>query len=116
MHLYYVEKKGEPFSYDMYRLEEPIVLDIQLEELVIIDPRFKRYVKKMIPLGIESTQEMVHWFQLCKFKKVKGLGKGFYDLVRQFISSQQKYEELYHAALGSEEYYDDEEDRTDYNE
>lgn len=114
--LYYVQKKGEPFSYDMYRLEEPIVLDIQLEELVIIDPRFKRYIKKMIPLGIESTQEMVHWFQLCKFKKVKGLGKGFYDLVRQFISSQQKYEELYHAALGSEEYYDDEEDRTDYNE
>ena len=113
--LYYVQLKGVAFSYDSYRLEEPDVIDIRLEELVIIDHRFKRYVKKMLPLGISTTQEMVHWFQLCKFKKVKGLGKGFYSLVREFIDSQPNFEKLYVDTFGEEEYFEDEE-RTDYNE
>ena len=114
--LYYVQKKGVEFSYDQYRLEEPTVLDIRLEELVIIDQRFKRYAKKMIPLGIETTQEMVHWYQLCKFKKVKGLGKVFYALVREFIESQSDFEKKYAVVFGEKELFDDEENRTDFNE
>ena len=69
----------------------------------------------MIPLGIETTQEMVHWFQFCKFKKVSGLGKGFYSLVREFIDSQEHYNELYVLKFGEQECFIDEE-RTDYNE
>lgn len=116
--LYYVQKKGEPFKYDLYRIEEPTVIDIQLEELVILDSRFKRYVKKMLPLGICTTQEMIHWYQLCKFKKVKGLGKGFYALLREFLDSQTEYQERYKSIIKKEGYQDCYEDfsRTDYNE
>ena len=101
----------------MYHIEEPAVIDIRLEELAIIEPRFKRYVKKMIPLGIQTTQEMIHWYQLCKFKKVKGLGKNFYALVREFIDSQEKYTETYQLKFGgqNEEFYEDD-SRTDFNE
>ena len=115
--LYYVQKKGEPFNYDLYRIEEPAVIDIRLEELAIIEPRFKRYVKIMIPLGIQTTQEMIHWYQLCKFKRVKGLGKNFYALVREFIDSQEKYTETYQLKFGgqNEEFYEDD-SRTDFNE
>ena len=114
--LYYVQKKGEKFSYDYYRFEEPKVIDITLEELAIVDNRFVRYVRKMIPLGIETTQEMVHWFQLCKFKKVRGLGKGFYSLVREFINSQEHYNELYVSKYGEDKECFIDEERTDYNE
>ena len=113
--LYYVQKNGVEFSYDSYRLEEPAVLDIPLEELVVIDSRFKRYVKKIIPLGVTETQEMVHWYQLCKFKRVKGLGKGFYSLVREFIDSQEQYKELYNSKFEKQECFENGE-RTDYNE
>ncbi len=116
--LYYVQKKGKPFNYDFYRIEEPSVIDIQLEELAIIDPRFKRYIRKMIPLGIQTTQEMIHWYQLCKFKRIKGLGKGFYALVREFIDSQQEYEDKYQSKFGTKECVELYEDtsRTDFNE
>ena len=113
--LYYVQKKGVEFSYENYRLEEPTVLDISLEELIIIEPKFKRYVKKMLPLNVTTTQELVHWFQLCKFKRVKGLGKGFYSLVREFIDTQDHYIELYNESFKKEDWFQDEE-RTDYNE
>ena len=115
--LYYVQKRGEKFQYDSYRIEEPTVLDIPLEELVMIDHRFKRYVKIMIPLGIETTQMMIHWYQLCKFKRVKGLGKNFYALIREFIDTQSNYEEKYESLFGvkNQELLDDEE-RIDFNE
>lgn len=113
--LYYVHKTGNKFDYSMYRTEEPRVIDIHLEELIVIEPRFKRYVRKVIPLGIMTTQEMVHAYHLCKFKRVKGLGKGFYNLVDTFIRNQDDYSKKYFEIYGTGDTFNEEE-RTDYNE
>ena len=113
--MYYVQKTGCEFDYSKYRTEEPQVSDIRLEELVVIEPRCKRYVRKVIPLGIMTTQEMVHAYQLCKFKRVKGLGKGFYNLVSTFIENQESYSRKYFDIYGNGDSLDEEE-RADYNE
>ena len=113
--LYYVHKTGNEFDYSMYRTEEPQVIDIRLEELIVIEPRFKRYVRKLIPLGIRMTQEMVHAYHLCKFKRVKGLGKGFYNLVSAFIENQETYSKKYFNIYGMGDTLDEEE-RADFNE
>ena len=113
--LYYVQKKGTVFDYSMYRIEEPNVIDIPLEELVVIEPGFRRYSKKLIPLEITTSQQMVHTYHICGFKKVKGLGKGFYGLVRKFIDKQDDYREKYiETCRGG--ILEDEEAREDYNE
>lgn len=114
--LYYVQKSGNEFSYDMYRLEEPAVIDIPLERLVVIEPGFRRYMKCLVPMEIETTGEMVHTYHICGFKNKKGLGKGFYNLVEQFIENQSEYREKYLDLYGKEDMIYDEEDRADYNE
>lgn len=114
--LYYVQKTGNAFSYDMYRTEDPVVMDITLEQLAEIDPGFRKYIKKLLPLGIETTQEMVHKYYVCAFKRVKGIGKGFYKYVEDFISRQEDYRQKYYEIYGEENVLYGEEDRTDYNE
>ena len=113
--LYYVHKTGKEFYYSMYHTEEPQVIDIRLEELVVIEPRFRKYIKKIVPLGIMTTQELVHNYHICKFKRVKGLGKGFYNLVADFISNQEAYVKKYFDIYGNGDSLDEEE-RADYNE
>jgi transposase len=114
--LYYVHKTGNAFDYDMYRTEEPDVMDIPFEQLVEIEPAFRRYIRKLIPLGIETTQEMVHKYHICAFKKVSGLGKGFYNLVDRFIQEQDYYRNRHYEIYGEENMLYGEEDREDFNE
>ncbi|MBR3245782.1 MAG: transposase [Parasporobacterium sp.] len=114
--LYYVQKTGNEFDYEKYRIEEPEVIDISLDRLIEIEPAFRRYIKKIIPMNITTTQEMVHVYHICGFKRVKGLGKGFYGLVRKFIENQNEYRERYFEIYGKDDIIYDEEDRDDYNE
>jgi hypothetical protein len=114
--LYYVHKTGNAFDYDMYRTEEPEVMDIPLEQLVEIEPAFRRYIRKLVPLGIETTQEMVHKYHICAFKKVRGLGKAFYNLVDRFIQEQDYYRNRHYEIYGEENMLYGEEDRDDFNE
>jgi hypothetical protein len=114
--LYYVHKTGNAFDYDMYRTEEPEVMDIPLEQLVEIEPAFRRYIRKLIPLEIETTQEMVHKYHICAFKKVRGLGKAFYNLVDRFIQEQDYYRNRHYEIYGEENMLYGEEDRDDFNE
>lgn len=89
--LYYVQLSGEPFDYSRYQTEEPEVIDLPLADLVNYDKRFKRYLGRLYDLGITTTQEMVHAYYICRFKREKGFGKNFYYLVRQFIDNQDVY-------------------------
>jgi hypothetical protein len=100
----------------MYRTEEPTVMEITLEQLVEIDPSFRKHIKRLIPLGIETTQEMVHNYHICAFKKVKGLGKAFYNNVERFIREQDYYRTRYYELYGEEAVLYGEEDREDFNE
>lgn len=90
--LYYMSLRGEKFSYEKYRMmTEPDVIDISIEELAEKDPAFKRYVRILISNKIHTTKQMVHSYYLCDLTNMKGLGKKFYGLLKEFIGNQEKY-------------------------
>ena len=64
-----------------------------------INPAFKRYVAPLASMHVGTTKQMVHAFSQCQLKDVRGLGKKFFGLVREFIHDQadyvNKYKELY---------------------
>ena len=90
--LYFMSLRGEEFSYEKYRMmTEPDVIDISIEELANKDPAFKRYVRILISGNIHTTKQMVHSYYLCDLMNIKGLGKKFYGLLKEFIENQEKY-------------------------
>ena len=90
--LYFMSLRGEEFSYEKYRMmAEPDVIDISIEELATKDPAFRRYVRILISGNIHTTKQMVHSYYLCDLTNIKGLGKKFYGLLKEFIGNQEKY-------------------------
>ena len=90
--LYFMSLRGEEFSYEKYRMmTEPDVIDISIEELANKDPAFRRYVRILISGNIHTTKQMVHSYYLCDLTNIKGLGKKFYGLLKEFIGNQEKY-------------------------
>ena len=79
-------------------MTEPDIMDIPIEELPKYEPMFKRYVRILISSDIHTTKEMVHRFYLCDLTNIKGLGKKFYGLLREFIDNQDRYRKLYPEA------------------
>lgn len=95
--LYAMQMKAEPFSYDNYTLiQDTIVIDISLDDLVALNPDFKRYVRILKANGITTTTEMVDQYYACKLKDYRGLGKKFYGLIRDFITNQKQYRDQYY--------------------
>ena len=102
--LWNMQRKAEPFTYDGYTLiQNSIVIDISLEDLVALNPDFKRYVRVLKANGIETTTQMVDQYYACKLKEYRGLGKKFYGLIRDFITNQKSYREQYY-----EQHHEDE--------
>ena len=94
--LYYMQKKGEPFSYEQYELAHDIdVIDIPIESLISINPSFRRYYRSLSQLEIKTTRELIHKYSECQLKSVKGLGKKFFTLVKEFINNQTFYQNEY---------------------
>ena len=90
--LYFMSLRGEEFSYEKYRMmTEPDVIDISIEELAIKEPAFRRYVRILISGNIHTAKQMVHSYYLCDLTNIKGLGKKFYGLLKEFIENQEKY-------------------------
>lgn len=91
--LYYMQMRGEAFSYEKYTMmNEPKVINLPLIQLVQINPSFKRYVSPLAAVHIGTSAEMVHAYYQCQLKNVRGIGKNFFSLVRDFISNQKEYE------------------------
>ena len=94
--LYHMMLRGEEFSYDSYRFPvEPEVMDMTIDELCMLEPQFRRYVKPLHAAGIATTSQLVHEFYTCRLTTVGGLGKKFYGLVKEFIENQQACKKLY---------------------
>jgi len=90
--LYFMSLRGEEFSYEKYRMmTEPDVIDISIEELANKEPAFKRYVRILISGNIHTTKQLVHSYYLCDLTNIKGLGKKFYGLLKEYIGNQEKY-------------------------
>ena len=99
--LYYMQKKGEPFSYEQYELAHNIeVINMPIESLISINPSFRRYSRSLSQLGIATTQELIHKYSECQLKSAKGLGKKFFTLVKEFINNQTFYQNEYNIIRG----------------
>ena len=49
----------------------------------------------MFKENIYTTRQLVHAYFMCTLKDVKGCGKNFFSLIKDFIENQDKYNELY---------------------
>lgn len=94
--LYFMQRRGVPFSYDQYKLIcNPSVLDINIDQLAVLNPEFKRYIRSLTAANIQSSADLVNKYLNCQLKEIHGLGKKFFGLVNDFINNQAKYRDLY---------------------
>ena len=94
--LYYMTMRGEPFSYEKYNfIVDPVVMDISIDDLAILNPSFKRYIRLLNKEGITGTKDLVHKFAICSLNQVRGLGKNFFALLKDFIEHQDYYRDSY---------------------
>lgn len=102
--MYYVSLRGEPFSYEKYKMiNEPDVLNVSVETLVLLEPSFKRYLRFLYQNDIKDTKTLVHKYFICELPSIKGLGKNFFALVKDFINNQKKYNESYERMVSNED-------------
>jgi len=93
--MYHMVLNNQPFSYESYTMiTEPDVLNISIECLVKLNPAFKRYMRHLISNNITDTKQLVHKYYICELSGMKGLGKNFFALTKDFISNQKKYQKL----------------------
>lgn len=87
-----MQLNGQEFSYKAYKsAEPPKVINITILQLSQINPEFKRYITPLGRAEIYNTEIMVRSFTECRLKNVRGVGKKFYGLVREFIDNQDYY-------------------------
>ena len=90
--MYYMVLRGEKFSYEKYKMVTvPDVIDISIETLVALNPGFKRYVRYLYENSITTTKVLVYKYSMCQLPAIKGLGKNFFALVKDFIENQENY-------------------------
>ena len=94
--MYYMMKTGTEFTCDNYRSIRNIdVFNIPVEELVIINSDFKRYIRVLKENGIDTTVDLATAYITCSLGSYRGLGKKFYGLLKDFLDHHVKYKELY---------------------
>lgn len=93
MVLYYMMLTDQEFSYESDNLMKDIsVFDIPVTELPLLNPDFKRYLRILQDSGIYTTFEMAATaYFSCRLGTVKGLGKKFFALIKDFFNRQKKY-------------------------
>ena len=97
--MFYMMKTGTEFSYSKYRSIRSIdVFNIPVEELILINPDFKRYIRILKKNDINTTVDLATAYVTCSLGSCRGLGKKFYGLLKDFldhhVSYKQKYDEL----------------------
>ena len=94
--MYYMMKSGSEFSYESYDLIKSIgVFDIPIDELPNLNPDFKRYIRILKEHEIYSTNEMVTSYLSCELGSLKGHGRKFFSIIRDYLNNQHKYQKLY---------------------
>jgi hypothetical protein len=90
-----MQSSGQPFSYEKYKLiQDAVVVDISLDRLAELNSEFKRYVRPLKEAGIETTNDLIHKYYSCQLKPIRGLGKKFFSLIKDFIHDQKRYRQL----------------------
>ena len=93
--LYYMSSNACEFSYEKYNLiKDTVVVDISIEKLAELDHDFSRYIKPLKGAGVLTTSDLIHRYYACELRSVKGLGKKFFGIVKDFIASQKNYKQM----------------------
>ena len=94
--LYYMMKTGTEFTYDRYHSIRNIdVFDIPVEELVIINPGFKRYIRILKEHGINTTADLATAYITCSLGPHRGLGRKFFGILKDFFDHHVTYRQMY---------------------
>ena len=94
--MYFMMLRGEKFSYEKYKLVTvPDVIDISIETLATLNPALRRYIRFLNQNDILTTKVLVYKYSMCQLPSIKGLGKNFFALVKDFIENQENYKKKY---------------------
>ena len=94
--LYYMMKTGTEFTYDNYHAIRNIdVFNIPVEELVLINHDFKRYVRILKEHGIHTTVDLATAYITCSLGSYRGLGRKFFGLLKDFLDHHVTYKQMY---------------------
>lgn len=94
--LYYMMKTGTEFTYDNYHSIRSIdVFDIPVEDLVLINPDFKRYIRILKEHNINTTVDLATAYISCSLGSFRGLGKKFFGLLKDFLDHHVTYKQIY---------------------
>ena len=94
--LFYMMKTGTEFSYEKYNSIRNIsVFDIPVEDLVLINPDFNRYIRILKENNINTTADMANAYVSCSLGSCHGLGKKFFSLLKDFLDHHVTYKQLY---------------------
>ncbi len=102
--MYYMLLKGEAFSYKDYTIaERSVILNIPVEDLVLIDSGFKRYIRILQDNDIHDTRKLIVEYYSCNLNNIRGLGRKFFRILKDFIDNQKSHKKNYAALKGSDE-------------
>ena len=94
--MYYMMKTGTEFSYEKYRSIRKIdIFDIPVEDLILINPDFKRYVRILKENNFNTTVELATAYIKCSLGSCNGLGKKFFSLLKDFLDHHVTYKQMY---------------------
>ena len=94
--MYYMMKTGTEFSYEKYRSIRKIdIFDIPVEDLILINPDFKRYVRILKENNINTTVELATAYIKCSLGSCNGPGKKFFSLLKDFLDHHVTYKQMY---------------------
>lgn len=94
--MYYMMKTGTEFSYDNYNSIRNIdVFDIPVEDLVLINRDFRRYIRILKENGIHTTVGLATAYITCSLGACHGLGRKFFGLLKDFLDHHVRYKQVY---------------------
>ena len=94
--MYYMMKTGTEFTYDNYiSIRNIDVFDIPVEELILINSDFKRYIRILKENGINTTVDLATAYITCSLGSCQGLGKKFFSILKDFLDHHVTYKEMY---------------------
>ena len=94
--MYHMMMTGQEFSYEKYTImQNASLFDISVDELPMLNPDFKRYIRILHDHNIHTTTDMITAYLSCSLGSVKGLGRKFFVTVQDFLSHQHKYQSEY---------------------
>ena len=76
-------------------MQQAAVFDISIDELPMLNPDFKRYIRILHDHDIHSTTDMITAYLTCTLGSIKGLGRKFFVTIQDYLQHQHKYQDEY---------------------